>query len=364
MNPHKSYRKKKSLQRKVFVLLQSIILITLLLILLLFAVNSITPKPFISLMQNLRFVSGKVNSFQPKSGPSQTMLSDGTLYYQDVKYGTTYPNSYLDVYISDTNKNVTRPTVIVVHGGGYAWGDKSGGDPLAEKSIDSDSPDYLVRLAKAGYNVVSLNYALTPAYLYPTPVLQIDEAIRYLQRNGHKYGLDMNQLVFLGGSAGGQLVGQYVNIQTNLTYAKEMLIQPVLDPKSIKAVVFQSALLDASRFAETGDISVNYLFNLLGKLYFDTRHLKNDASVKQSNVITHVSPDFPPSFISDGNTGTFDEQAKDLNTRLEKIRVPKTFVYFEKNVVELKHGYEQSLDNVYAQKTFSDMIEFLDSHTK
>jgi acetyl esterase/lipase len=63
----------------------------------------------------------------------------------------------LDIYIPDGDIHTRRPTFFFVHGGGYAWGDKFEGDPIAEGNGDSKSPDYLLSVAQNGYNVVSIN---------------------------------------------------------------------------------------------------------------------------------------------------------------------------------------------------------------
>ncbi|KIL43961.1 alpha/beta hydrolase [Jeotgalibacillus soli] len=324
--------------------------------------HSFTPAPFVTYLQKSVFVTGEVNSFEPKSEPTKTTLSDGTVYIRDIQYGEKYPNSYLDIYIPNGDTNTQRPTFFFIHGGGYAWGYKAEGDPLVEESEGENSPQYLQSVAENGYNVVSINYALTPDYLYPTPIYQIDEAVRFLQKSGDNYGLDMTNIIFSGGSAGGQLAGQYVNIQTNPKYAEEMELTASIKKENIEAVVFNSALLDSARFDKIGHPYGNFVFNSLGRLYFDTNDLRDSTKVEQSNVITHMVSDFPPTFITDGNTATFTDQAVDLDERMTKLDIPHEFNYYGKDVSILGHGYQSSLDNKYAKENFTKMLDFLDQH--
>jgi acetyl esterase/lipase len=169
----------------------------------------------------------------------------------------------------------------------------------------------------------------------------------------------MNTIVVGGGSAGGQLVGQYVNIQTNSEYATEMGMIASIKKEDIKAVVFNSALLDSTRFDKTGNFIINRLFGALGRLYFDTDNLRKSTEVEQSNVISHLISDFPPSFITDGNHGTFTDQAIDLDKRMTELAIPHVFNYYDVSEAKLGHGYESSLDNEYAKKNFAQMLAFL-----
>lgn len=347
----------KKLRRTVRVTL-AIALLIVLSIVGLFITTSFTPAPFITILQNAKMVEGEVNAFKPKEAPANTLLSDGTLLISDIQYGKEYPNSFLDIYISENKKDSRRPTIIFMHGGGFAWGDKTVGNP----KIDEETPHYLRELAKRGFNVVSVNYALTPEYQYPVPLLQLNEAMQFLQQHGKKYGLADTDVVFMGQSAGGQLVGQYVNIQTNPQYAEEMGMQSTLDPKAIKAVVFNSALLDANRMDRTGDALTNYLFNALGRSYFDTDDLMEEPSVDQSNVIKHINSKFPPTFITDGNHATFTEQAKDLDKRMDELKIPHEFNYYNRKTAKLKHGYESLLTNQYAKENMEKMLAFLNTH--
>ena len=104
-----------------------------LLVALILIITVITPTPLVTSMQKYSgMVSGDVNSFQPKAEPTKTTLSDGTLFLSDIQYGEKYPNSYLDIYIPNGDTKTKRPTLFYVHGGGFAWGDKIEGDPLAK----------------------------------------------------------------------------------------------------------------------------------------------------------------------------------------------------------------------------------------
>jgi acetyl esterase/lipase len=304
---------------------------------------------------------GGGNSFFPLKEIADR--SDKTLtFISNVEYGKKYPNSFFDLYSSDNDFTNPKPVMIYLHGGGYIWGDKYVGDPFV-KSDGKGMADYFKPFLDMGLRVVSLNHALSPEYRYPIPVYQIDHAVHFLKKHGAEYGIDMRQVVFGGGSAGGQLAGQYVNIQTNDVYAKEMKMERSLEPGCIKAVVFASALLDMIRFDKTG-ASVDRLFRLCARAYYGRKDFDICNEAWQANVITYITKKFPPSFISDGNTGTFTEQAKDLSKTMENYGIRHELVIFPVDEVKLSHGYESDMSNEYAQETSKKAVSFLENILK
>ena len=86
-----------------------------------------------------------------------------------------------------------RPCVIVIHGGSWAGGDSR------------QLPELNTHLALKGYQVVSLNYRLAPEYKSPAPVEDVNAALFYLKKNADELGIDTNNIVLLGRSAGAQI---------------------------------------------------------------------------------------------------------------------------------------------------------------
>lgn len=291
-------------------------------------VNFITPAPLMSVVQSYK---GYGNSYDAPA-PEEKMLEQGHLKISDIEYGKDYPNSYLDVYIVNNDPNIERPTYFFVHGGGWTIGDKK---------LEDNA--YYERLLDAGYNVVSINYALSPGYTYPVPLQQLSQAVEFMQEQGNKYGIDMSAVIFAGSSAGGQIVGQFLNVQTNQAYADKIGITPVISQDAIKAAVLDSAALDLERMGKTKSpvASSNWIFYQFSRNYFQKEHLLNgtDEYAEQGNVIAHVTEHFPPVFIADGNTGTFPDQAKDLATKLNRLGVTNELYLIDKNKVRLSHVF-------------------------
>ncbi len=70
----------------------------------------------------------KPNEWESWREPATTILDNGLVLKNDIKYGATYPNSFLDIWYPN-GSGEKRPTIVYFHGGGFIFGDKSTGDP-------------------------------------------------------------------------------------------------------------------------------------------------------------------------------------------------------------------------------------------
>ncbi|WP_203333382.1 hypothetical protein [Planococcus beigongshangi] len=76
-------------------------------------------------------------------------------------------------------------------------------------------------------------------------------------------------------------------------------------------------------------------------------------------MIDHISPDFPPSFITDGNTGSFEEQGLELAAKLKGYGVKVVDVFYPKEEAELGHEYQFIMNTPQARQTYDKLIGFL-----
>lgn len=295
------------------------------------------------------------NSFISKNIPDKKSFGNGVVY-TDIEYDRNYPNSFLDIYKCEKEEKM-HPLIIYVHGGGFTWGSKEDGDPNAGKT-GKDKHWFFKCFMEHGYDIVSVEYAFAPEYQYPTPVIQLQQAILFLERHKEQYALDMEHLIFCGSSAGGHIAGQYAAIETNEAYAKEMGMQQILKSGQIRAVLFNSALIDPTRYDVVHDMAFNYLLRKCGQAYFNEKTMATAKGAIQSNLLTQVTEAYPPSFISDGNTASFYDQAKELYEKLNQLGVKTELNIYSRKKEKLRHGYE-SFDNWYGQDNMKKMLQFL-----
>ncbi len=87
-----------------------------------------------------------------------------------------------------------RPCLLVVHGG--SW----------KKGTNAELPDVNRYFASAGYGVASINYRLAPEHHSPAPVEDVRSALSWLRANAAALGIQQDNFVLVGRSAGGQIV--------------------------------------------------------------------------------------------------------------------------------------------------------------
>jgi acetyl esterase/lipase len=313
--------------------------------------TAITPLALVGPMQAY---FNNENSFSRKYNAGEFNFLHGEKVYSNVAYGTVYPNSFMDIYLS-SEESFDKPTVVFIHGGGYVGGTKTGGNP---RSGSNGLLWYFTNLMQEGYNIVSIDYAYAPEYKYPAQLHQANQALAYLMRYGSKYGLNMDRVVLIGKSAGGNIAGMLALTATQSSCARELQIHPALSKKNLKAVVFVSALINNEDFTVTHNLIRDHVFMQYARCAFGTDVIKKSTIAKQTNLLTHVDENYPASYISDGNTATFYSQAKALHQKLDQLGVVNELNLYSRKKERLGHGYETRPSLSCAQDNMKKQLPF------
>lgn len=264
----------------------------------------------------------------------------------DISYESQFNEGYLDI-IKPKKVEGSLPVIFWVHGGAFLGGDKS------------DITEYAVQIASKGYIVVNMNYDLAPSSKYPTPLYQVKEAYQFIEKNAAKYGIDMNRQYFAGDSAGAQIISQFVNIQVDKDYENLVGIESVVPPDKIKGILLFCGPYDVSKLSSSDSFLIRFLFKRVGWAYIGERNWTNTDKVKQASILQHVSSNFPPTFITDGNVGSFEEQGKELADKLKTSGVEVTKVFYSIEEAKLGHEYQFMMNTPQAENTLNKVIEFL-----
>jgi acetyl esterase/lipase len=179
------------------------------------------------------------NTFEPEGEPVDAVRDNGQRIITEISYADEYPNSFLDITYPDSDTSVRRPTLVYFHGGGFFAGSKSAGDPLASSDVTSLLDD----ICAAGYNVVNVDYGLVPDCHFPVPVIQANQALAWCDSHADEYGLDMDDVIIMGSSAGAIMASQLGAVITNPQYASALGIEPQLEPSQVRALVIDDAPL-------------------------------------------------------------------------------------------------------------------------
>jgi len=129
----------------------------------------------------------------PRLVPSK--LPSFLIYKSAIAY-TSAPDKTrrdLDILYHVDHKTVKRAAIVIVHGGGWKFGDRTKGHEL------------MAIYAAQGYVTVSINYRLSYMAIAPAAVYDTKLAVRWMRANADKYGIDPERVGCAGGSAGGHL---------------------------------------------------------------------------------------------------------------------------------------------------------------
>lgn len=288
--------------------------------------------------------SAKVAKALEKHVPAGITSVDNQQYRPNNKDG------YLDVFYPE-HTTTKLPTVVWVHGGGWVSGDKN------------DIDNYLKILASHGYTAVGVDYTVAPEAQYPMPLLQLNDALNYLQQNAERLHIDEGKIVLAGDSAGSQIVAQMATLITNPAYANEVGIAPTMTPEKLKGMLLNCGAYDLALPDYNGPFG-SFLHTVLWA-YSGTKDFLNDPKLKPASVINYVTDKFPPSFITAGNADPLLAQSTKLATKLGGLGVPtSTLFYPADHQPALNHEYQFDLDTADGKRALEKMADFLKDNTK
>ena len=209
--------------------------------------------------------------------------------HTDIEYGRAGGESLkLDAYVPDGAGPF--PTVILVHGGGWTAGDKSGG-PRKALIAPMQEP-----LARAGFAWFSINYRLAPQHPYPACIDDVETAIRWVKAHAAEYRLDPQRIALSGESAGGHLVALAAVRADERT--RLAAIVPFYAPSDLAGRVTPGAPLPANYVA------------LFGRTTADESAL---ALLRAASPLSYVKPGLPPFLLVHGNADArvpYDQSTK------------------------------------------------------
>ena len=293
-----------------------------------------------------------VNSFSPAHEPGSHITADGRLYLNDIAYGTKLPNSFLDIWHPDAQLDVRRPVLVYFHGGGFLFGDKVLGDPLAAES-STGLMSLIGPFMDDGFAVVCSEYAFAPEHLFPAQVLQVDQVVRFIQSHADQYALDSNRIVLMGGSAGASLTEIYGLVVANPAYAQRVGVRPGMHLNQLRGVIVDEAALATAGLTDGN-------MRALMQTWLGEKDIENSEAAKRIAVAENVDGAYPPAFINASNVEPwFEQSAVELRDALKRHSLPHEFFYRDRSVEPLEHGYvNRHRTNAVAKDCFDQMRAF------
>lgn len=239
-----------------------------------------------------------------------TAVAASAALQTDVEYGTAGGESLrLDAYVPEGAGPF--PAVILVHGGGWHGGDKSGG-PAKGYMAPMHAP-----LAKAGFAWFSINYRLTPKHRYPACIEDVETAIRWVKAQAAEYRIDAARIALSGESAGGHLVALAAVRMTDAT--------------RVAAIVDFYGRHDMVGTVKIGEKLPGNIAALMDREVMDAA---TEARLREASPLNLVRPGLPPFLLlhGDKDTGVPYSYSVALEARLKVAGVPCDFITIKDGV--------------------------------
>ncbi len=230
------------------------------------------------------------------------------------------------------------PTAIIVHGGGWAHGNKR----------MYVTPLFDV-LASAGFEWYTINYRLAPAYQFPAAVEDVESAVRWVKANAAKYKVDTSRIVLLGESAGGYLVA-YVGAHPS---SRDARVRAVVDFYGPNDLLIETAKLRSQPFDPAKPRPG--LLDFLGfHTWQDAGAVEKLHDTSPQNLVNRNMPPFL--FIH----GTADEmvpyeQSPNMCAAMKKVSVPCEVIAVEGG----RHGMENWEKDAAVTHWKTEMVAWL-----
>lgn len=253
---------------------------------------------------------------------------------RDVVFGTGGGRDLRCNVYMPPQEGTDRPSVLLVHGGGWVQGDRS------------QLHGYGILLGRIGYVCVATEYRLAGEAKWPAQIHDVKAALRWMRANNGRLGIDPNKISISGNSAGAHL--------SLLAAGTAGLPEFEGDGGSPGAGTHVAAAIGfyapTQLYMPDQPLSETLSF-LFGRGYAE-------AAARAASPIEHARPDFPPTLLITGNRDELvpDEASFRMYQALAKAGAPvELHVY-----AGAPHAFDAVPD--FGRQCASIVALFLDRH--
>jgi acetyl esterase/lipase len=263
---------------------------------------------------------------------------------QTVTFATVDGQSLaLDVYMPDNN-DTDRPAIIVIHGGSWSAGEKSG------------FPRWNRWLAEQGLVVLDIEYQLQPQPNWQSATGDVKCAIGWVKQHAAQYGVDPNRIAVLGRSAGGHLalLAAYTPDEPSLPPSCEV---PDTHVQTVIAFYAPTDLLWGYNNPANPDV-IDGSGTLRRFLGGDPQTVSDAFHI--ASPINHVDANTPPTLLLHGGRDQLVgmQHAEFLEQKLSAANVPHQTVI----IPYAHHGFDFNFNGWGSQIVQPIIRQFLQQH--
>ena len=226
----------------------------------------------------------------------------------------------LDIYYPETEIKEPAPAHIFIHGGGWTANSKE----IVLNTPEGYVVDYLAvfeRLAGQGYVGVSVDYRLAGGAVKMQQLVEdVNDAIRFLHREGNEHGIDASRMAVWGSSAGGHLA-LMVGLPPDDAFPGDPRLAAY--PAKVRCVVSWYGIGDFTLSSARGPEGSANFAHIFGKTYDEAPDL-----YRRMSPVSHLAPGAVPILLMTGDQDTtvLFEQSETLHHRARTLELDSTYL--------------------------------------
>jgi acetyl esterase/lipase len=202
---------------------------------------------------------------------------------KDVSYGSN-AEQVVDIYLSQNAKSFGKRnyTIVFLHGGGYYFSDKS------------QEERYIEPYLRKALNVVNLNSRLKIGVPFATA--DLTHALNFLKANNADYGLNLDNVIVTGFSAGAHIATNVGLAQNNPEYPYKLS-----EGIAITGIINFSGPVDGLDVVERIFTEhENEQYKAVGRALFSPADYESKENIAIYEPITYFDTSDPPIFLWQG----------------------------------------------------------------
>ena len=170
------------------------------------------------MMNRSQFVFKLIDIFMNKEQNGKVEYS-GIHIEKDIAYSDYSMDTTGDIYVREDllAKGEKLPVVLNIHGGGFVMGDKKYRYGISSWWADK------------GYIVYNISYRLSPDVYFPENLVDLVDALNYLEVLAKDYPMDLSKIVITGDSSGGYSAAYLTALAFN-----DALRKPIIEKSGIE----------------------------------------------------------------------------------------------------------------------------------
>jgi len=137
-----------------------------------------------------------------------------------------------------------------------------------------------------------------------------------------------------------QLASQLIAMQSNPGLVKSMQLPAIIPEKDIIAAILYCGLYDLPSLYDSEDWLERFYVRQVGWAYFGIRHWRDARQALDASTVEQITPGYPPTFITEGNTRSFETDSRKLEAKLKQNGVYVDSLYYPVEHGKLNHEYQ------------------------